>query len=80
MWSCIKARQGLRQVTRHVGCSSHFTVKALIYGAGPLRRVVGLESWIWTRVGLKSDFGEIGLETLGLGLGLENGGLKSELY
>ena len=37
-------------------------------------RVVGLESWTWTRVGLESDFLRtwtgLGLEGQGLGLGL----------
>ena len=38
-------------------------------------RVVGLESWTWTQVGLESDFLRtwtgLGLEGQGLGLGLE---------
>jgi len=49
-----------------------FTVrKAVVCIAG---RVVGLESWTWTQVGLESDFLRtstgLGLEGQGLGLGL----------
>ena len=40
----------------------------------PGSRVVGLESWTWTQVGLESDFLRtwtgLGLEGQGLGLGL----------
>ena len=40
----------------------------------PTGRVVGLESWTWTQVGLESDFLRtwtgLGLEGQGLGLGL----------
>ena len=40
----------------------------------PVCRVVGLESWTWTQVGLESDFLRtwtgLGLEGQGLGLGL----------
>ena len=45
-----------------------------IYGNFVDSRVVGLESWTWTQVGLESDFLRtwtgLGLEGQGLGLGL----------
>ena len=47
----------------------------MIFVVLDVSRVVGLESWTWTQVGLESDFLRtwtgLGLEGQGLGLGLE---------